>query len=218
VNCCAHRSGLEQEFDETTARRDLRRYRRRGPSRSTRLLLDAIRERGVDGASVLDIGGGVGTIHHELIEAGATGATHVDASRAYLEAARAEADRRAHGSRVRFVHADFVESAHAIGPADVVTLDRVICCYPDMEALVGRSAERAKRLYGVVFPREAWWLRPAFPLANGWFRLRRSPFRVFQHRPRDVDDATTTRGFRRVFTAATLLWNVWLFERVPSQP
>jgi len=214
LNCCAHRSGLEREFDAATARRDLKRYRRRGPARATQLLLDAIRARGVFGATLLDIGGGIGTIHHELIAAGASDATHVDASPAYLDAARGEAERRGHAGRVRFIHADFVESAANIDAADVVTLDRVICCYPDMDGLVGRSAERAARLYGVVFPRAAWWLRPAFPLANGWFRLRRCPFRIFRHPPRDVDEVATSRGLRRIFTADTVLWHVWLYERV----
>ena len=90
-SCC---QGVDEVFGEKTAQRDLRRYRERGPSRQTRVLLDAIRGQGVERATVLDIGGGVGAIQHELLAAGAARATAVDASTAYLRAARGEAERR----------------------------------------------------------------------------------------------------------------------------
>jgi hypothetical protein len=55
------RSGrvLQCQFDDRQAKADLRSYRKKGPDRSTPLLLDALRAEGVEGASLLDIGGGV---------------------------------------------------------------------------------------------------------------------------------------------------------------
>ncbi|UCC73007.1 MAG: methyltransferase domain-containing protein [Gemmatimonadota bacterium] len=82
----------------------------------------------MEGATLLDIGGGVGVIQHELLDAGARGATGVEAVPRYLAAARGEAERRGHAERVDLVLGDFVELAGAIEPADMVTLDRVICC------------------------------------------------------------------------------------------
>src|SRR4051794_7868580 len=93
--------GVGQMFGERTARRDLRRYRKRGPSRPTRLLLEALHREGIEHATVLDIGGGIGVIQHELLDAGAELAIGVEASTAYLRAAREEAERRGHAGRIR---------------------------------------------------------------------------------------------------------------------
>jgi hypothetical protein len=213
MTCCAHCRGIEREFDRRTAARDLKRYRRRGPLPTTRILLAALERQGIGGASVLDIGGGVGAIHHELLQRGAGRATHVDASSAYLAAAGEEARRRGHESRIEFVHGDFVERAPQVPAADVVTLDRVICCYPDMPRLVRLSAERARRLYGLVFPRESWWMRPLFPVANCWFRLQRCPFRVFQHAADEVEAVVGEAGLKRVSRQLTPLWQVVVFAR-----
>jgi len=101
---------------------------------------------GVAGASVLDIGGGVGVLHHELLQVGAASATGVDGSAAYIDAAMEEAQMQGHAGRVGYHHGDFVAVAKDIEPAEVVTLDKVICCYHDVEGLVGLSSRRATRL------------------------------------------------------------------------
>jgi Methyltransferase domain len=214
-SCC--NQGFESMFGEKTAARDLERYRRRGPSKPTRALLDALRDKGIQGASVLDIGGGIGAIPLELLDTGAAAATGVDAAPAYLSAAVEEAKRRGHGDRVAYREGDFVAIAPDVPAADVVTLDRVICCYPDMEALVGLSAERALRLYGLVYPRDAWWIRAAFRLMNLGLRLSRKPFRVYVHRPEAVDRQASLRGLtRRLRRSVGPMWLVALYERVST--
>ena len=201
-------------FGERTAARDLKRYRRRGPSKPTRLLLDAIRAEGVEGATVLDVGGGVGAIQQELLDAGAASATGVDASTAYLRAAEEEARRRGRDDRVSYRHGDFVEVAASIEPADVVTLDRVICCYPDVEALVGRSAERARRTYGLVYPREEWWTKLGVGAINLGLRVMRSDFRVHVHPDAAVDAVTRAHGLEpRLHRRAGPFWQVAVFAR-----
>lgn len=206
-------------FGERTARRDLKRYRRKGPSRATRLLVDALRSAGVEGARVLDIGGGVGAVQHELLDAGAAHATGVDAAPAYVLAAREEAERRGHAGRVSQLEGDFVALADRVEPADVVTLDRVICCYPDMPALVGRSADRAERLYALVYPRDVWWTRLAFRGVNVAFRVARNPFRVYVHHADAVDATLRERGLApTVERRAGPVWKLALYERVRTRP
>jgi 2-polyprenyl-3-methyl-5-hydroxy-6-metoxy-1,4-benzoquinol methylase len=155
---CTQCDGVEQQFDPAAATKSLRRYRRHGPDRTTRLLIDALRaaldESDARDAVLLDIGAGVGAIHHELLDGRVARAIHVDASTAHLTVAREETKRRSHGALVDFVHRDFVSIADVVPAADVVTLDRVICCYDDMDRLVSRSAEKAVRLYGAVYPRD----------------------------------------------------------------
>ncbi|NJD29054.1 MAG: class I SAM-dependent methyltransferase [Chloroflexi bacterium] len=206
--------GFASIFDERTARGDRDRYRRRGPDRTTAMLLEMIRRRGVDGASVLDVGGGIGMVDQELLRAGAAKAVLVDGSPAYLEVARAEAQAAGLGDRIRLVQGDFTQLAADVEPAEVVTLDRVICCYPDVDALVQRSAARARRLYGLVLPRDGWWVRLlAARVENLWFALRRSPYRAFAHSNALVDRWVAAAGLRRVEERFTPMWRVVLFER-----
>ena len=214
TSCC---QGIDSMFGERTAARDLERYRRRGPSGPTRRLLAELRAYEIDGASVLDIGGGIGAIQHELLAAGARQATSVEASAAYLRAARQETERRGHGEQITYHQGDFVALADLIEPADVVTLDRVICCYPDLEALVGRSADRARRLYGLVHPRDSWWARLACSLANLGCRVTRKPFRAYVHPVAAVDIAASGRGLLlRRRAGVGPIWQVAVYERVPS--
>src|SRR5919202_1825939 len=167
MSCNEHCCGLTTLFDARLARRDLDSYRRRGPSASTRRLLAAVRDAGRPPETLLDVGGGVGAIAHELLAAGAARATMVDASPSYLAAAREEAERRGTTDRLQLRQGDLVEVADDVPPADVVTLDKVVCCYPDMETLLSVSAARARRLYGIVYPLDGWWVSLAVAVENG---------------------------------------------------
>ena len=213
MSCC-HGEGCNAQFDIRQAKHDLKRYRKDGPDPTTRALIGLITAAGPRGAHLLDVGGGVGAVHHELLDAGVVSATQVDASESYLEVARQEATRRGHVDRLRFVKGDFVKVAGDVTDADVVTLDRVICCYGDMPALVNASAGKAKRLYGAVFPRDHWYLKLAFGAINLWKRITGSRFRVFIH-PVEAIEATIVRnGFRRRNHVRTFVWNVALYERI----
>ena len=200
-------------FDRRAADRELRQYRTVGPGGTTRLLIGALKAEGVAGMTLLDIGGGVGAIQHELLRAGVRRATAVDASSAYLDAARAEAARLGHTDRVGYHHGDFVEVAPRIEPHDIVTLDRVICCYHALEALVGLSALRARRLYGLVYPRDAWWIRAAVPAQNTVFRLVRNPFRIFVHATAAVDAIVRRHGLRPRCSRRTPFWQIVIYAR-----
>jgi magnesium-protoporphyrin O-methyltransferase len=212
TSCCCQ--GVDEMFGEKTARNDLRRYRRRGPSKPTRTLLEALQREGIERATVLDIGGGVGAIQQELLDAGAERATSVEASAAYLRAAREEAERRGHSDRITYQAGDFVALADRVAPADVVTLDRVICCYPDMESLVGRSADRAQRLYGLVYPRDTWWVAFGLRFTNLFMRVARRAFRAHLHRTGAVDAVARAHGLTpRLTRRAGPVWQVALYAR-----
>lgn len=208
--CCAALEGL---FGERTAKLDLAAYRRRGPGGTTRRLLRMLIAQGVTGASLLDIGGGVGAIQHALLEAGASQATAVDVSSAYLEADRAEAARRGLADRLTALHGDFVALAPQVAPADIVTLERVICCYADVESLVDASAARARRLYGLVYPRDAPWTRLGMAMTNAWMRLTRSAFRFHVHRESRVMALAAAQGLGPIEHYDGWLWTVAVFRR-----
>jgi 2-polyprenyl-3-methyl-5-hydroxy-6-metoxy-1,4-benzoquinol methylase len=214
---CTQCAGIAQEFDARVARRDLRRYRKRGASKTTTWLLDMVVGEGVRGATFLDVGGGVGALQHGLVRAGAAAGIHADASPAYLAAAREESKRLGHAERIRSLEGDFVALASEIEPVDVVTLDRVICCYDDLEALVDASATRAKRVYGLVFPRERLTMRVGAWILNRVQRMRRRAFKVYLHPLDAVEARIESHGLLKRFHRRSFLWHVQVYTRNPGR-
>jgi magnesium-protoporphyrin O-methyltransferase len=208
-DCC-----YDDEFDEAIAERDLRAYRRHGPGRTTRMLADALATPDVAGMTVLDIGGGIGSLHRLLIEAGAASAVDVDASGPYLEAARAEADRLGLSARVAFVHGDLVSTAESdVAAADLVALDRVVCCYPDVDALVGAAARLTKRRLGIAVPPDGPLARLAIGTINAWQRVIRSRLRMHAHAHAAIAAAAASFGLVPRAEMKAGLWRVLVFER-----
>ena len=209
-NCCQ----IENDtFGEDQAKSDIRDYRRRGPANQTKLILNAIRSLRIRDADLLDIGGGVGTIHHELLNDVARQATHVDASSAYLKEARTEAARRGHGERVNFIHADFTDVASDLPKADIVTLDRVVCCYPDFRSLLKAAAEHSRRALAFTYPRETWYMRFGLTVMNFFQGLRKDPFRVFLHPVAEMDSLLKREGFERVSLHRLFVWEMALYQK-----
>lgn len=214
MGCCTPGdSPFDRQFDVRHAARRLRAYRATGSAGLTRALVEALAEGGIRGQTVLDIGGGVGAVHHDLLRAGAAGAVDVDASSAYVAVARQEAVRQGHADRVRYSVGDFVALADEIEPADLVALDRVVCCYRDMAALVGRSAALARRRYGLVYPRDTWLGRVGGALLNAQLWLSRSPFRVYAHRTVDVEAIIAANGLVKRLTRTSPIWQLVVWER-----
>jgi len=210
-SCCAR--GYERFFGARTARRDARRYRRDGLDDTAQRLVDELAARGVDGASVLEVGGGVGAIGLELLKRGAADVTVVELSHGYDDAALELAREAGAESRVERRHGDFVELEASLEPADVVVLHRVVCCYPDPELLVPAAAGHALRLLALTFPRDTWWLHLGFGLANAWCRVI-GGIRAFVHPPALVVGTAERSGLAtRLDERASRIWRIALFER-----
>ena len=171
---------------------------------------------GVTGATVLDVGGGIGVIDHELLNAGASRAVLVEASPAYVEAARDEARDVGLGERMEIVAGDFVRRGDAIAEADIVTLDRVVCCYRDADELVSASAGHARKLYGLVLPRDRWYVAWLIRFDNVRWWLKRSGYRAYAHANARVDERARAAGLRPRSEAFTRFWRVVLYERIES--
>ena len=212
-NCCEI---TDSAFSEAEARTELRNYHRRGPAEQTKLILAAIRSLGLQGVKLLDVGGGIGVIHHELLKDVASEATHIDASSAYLRQAKKEAAQRGNLDRVRFIHADFTDVAQEIPQADVVTLDRVVCCYPNFRTLLKAAADHSRHALVFTYPRETWYLKIALKIANFFQRLRRDPFRVFLHPVAEMDALLRREGLERVFFRRLFVWEMALYRRAGS--
>jgi cyclopropane fatty-acyl-phospholipid synthase-like methyltransferase len=209
-NCCEI---TDNAFSQEEARTELKQYLRKGPAKQTRLILASIRSLGMKNADLLDIGGGIGIIHHELLGDVARTATHVDASSAYLKEARAEAARRGHGERVNFIHADFTDVASELPRSDIVTLDRVVCCYPDFRRLLKAAAGNSRRALALTYPRETWYFKYGMKILNFIQSLRRDPFRGFIHPITEMDALIKREGFERISLRRLFVWEMALYQR-----
>jgi 2-polyprenyl-3-methyl-5-hydroxy-6-metoxy-1,4-benzoquinol methylase len=209
--CCTR--GYDKTFGERAARRDARRYRRKGLDKTGQRLVQELAARGVAGASVLEVGGGVGAIDLDLLRRGAERATIVELSGGYDEEADVLAREEGVKERIQRRHGDFAEEEAQVEPADVVVMHRVVCCYPDPELLVGAAARHARRLLALSFPRDTWWMRLGLAAANVWFRLR-GGIRTYVHPPAEIVAIAEAAGFSTVLDErSTRIWRVAVFER-----
>jgi len=211
--CCTGYCAAEAQFNYKAAERDLRRYRRRGADATTRLMVAELRRWPLEGRRLLDVAGGIGVISRELAGTGVASATIVEASPAYLEVARREAGSQ-YGSRpAQFILGDFAVIASTLPDVDVVTLDRVVCCYPDAEALLRQAAGRARQLLAFTYLRDRWYVRTLIVLENFWLRLTGKEFRAFVHGPERMEAVLETAGLVRATRRETLVWTFDLYRR-----
>ena len=206
--CSTFERTAEQQFNEKKAAEELTRYRKNGPGPTTRLLQDAIAQSGAMCGTLLDVGSGVGALTFGLLERGITHAIAVDASSAYLGAARQEAERTGKADAIQFVHADFVAIASQLPRASVVALDRVVCCYPSFRPLLDAAISHAEQCFALSYPRDAWYVRLGLALENGQRRVSGNTFRTFVHPVADMEQTITRAGFELSSRSKTWMWSV----------
>jgi magnesium-protoporphyrin O-methyltransferase len=210
VRCCATPPPGAEIFTEKQARRDARRYRKRGLDGSAARILEAVP---AEGATVLEIGGGVGALGLELLKGGAARVTNVELSPAYETEAQTLLREAGLEGRVERRIGDVVKEGEAVPAVDVVVLNRVVCCYPDVDGLVGLAAGKAQHALALTYPRNAWWTRAGSRVVNGFLRLGRREFRTFVHRPERIRAAAAAQGLRPSRNVGGVLWQLAAFER-----
>jgi tRNA1(Val) A37 N6-methylase TrmN6 len=146
--------------------------------------------------TLLDIGSGIGSLTFGLLERGVTRAIAVDASSAFNDVARQEAERVGRGAAVQFVQADFVSIAPELPTATLVTLDRVVCCSPAYEALLNAAITHAEHCLALSYPRDVWYVRLGMLLENTQRRLKKNSFRTFVHPAGQMENVIRSAGFQ----------------------
>ena len=210
--CCSGHS-YDEFFTERAARRDARLFRRRGLDSTARRIARFVARRGVPGLTALDVGGGVGALGLELIKGGAAQVLTAELSSGYDRVAAELAEAEGAGDRVERRVLDFATQADDLPRVDVVVMNRVVCCYPDYERLLGAAAGRAGRILAFSFPKETWWTRLGSMIANAVLALRRCGFRSFVHPPAALVATVEGHGFRLAYEHEGALWRVAGFER-----
>lgn len=215
-DCCASRTpgGYDREFDDRFARRLAREYRRRGLTPTAQCMVDFAATAGVEGASILEIGGGIGDIQLELLKRGAAKTTNLELSGAYEREARRLLDEAGLGARAeRVLGVDIAVAPGAVGPADIVVLNRVVCCYPDYAGLLGTAADHARRAVVFSHPPRNWITRAGVTAVNAWCRIRRHEYRGFVHSPESMVEVLERHGFTPRYRRSERAWRIIGAER-----
>ena len=210
--CCSFDATVDQQFSAKKAGKELDRYQRKGAGLTARMLLDGLANVDLGKGTLLDIGGGVGALTFALFERGVQRAVIVEASSAYLEAAATEVARRGQTDAVHLLRGDFLEVAGHVQPAAIVTLDRVICCYPMYAELLTEALRHAERAFAFSYPRQRWYVRIGVTVENA---LRRTGFRSFVHPERRMRALIEDAGFELVEHRHSIMWSADVFVRRP---
>ena len=210
-NCC--HPTYQKVFDDKVARKELKSYLKKGVKKSTRPLLDSLTDLDIESSSLLDIGGGIGVISFELFKRGLAHSTQVDISKAYLQTFEAEAQSRNLSEKVNTYLGDFVDHADEIPMVDLVTLDKVICCYEFHEDLIKNSVAKARRWYAYTLPKDAWWVRWGNRIGYKIVRLFGIKFQSFVHPVDEIEQWVREAGFRKIESRTRIMWMTVLFEK-----
>jgi 2-polyprenyl-3-methyl-5-hydroxy-6-metoxy-1,4-benzoquinol methylase len=212
MNCCNPR-GCDGVFTRRFARRAAKRYREKGIDRTAQRMVAFLEQRGITGATVLEVGGGIGEVQIELLKRGAAHTLNLELSPAYDEEAASLLREAGVEDRAKRRLHDLAADPDGVEPADVVVLNRVVCCYPDYERLLGAAAGHARRLLVFSYPPRNGVSRLLIAAQNLFFRLRRMEFRTFAHPPPQMFAVLEERGLRPAYAEHPLVWQIAGFER-----
>jgi len=214
VSDCCSPKGYRWVFSERSARAEAKRYRRKGLDSTSRRIVDFLKTHGVEGKTVLEVGGGIGAIQIELLKAGASRAVSVELTPTYEDVASGLLREAGLADRVERTVMDFAQAAGQVNSADIVILNRVICCYPDMPRLAGAAADHARQLLMMSFPRQAWWLNVGLAVGNFLLTLLRREFHIFLHPPNKIVATSREHGLEPVLDEEGVIWEVTALRRV----
>jgi len=212
AGCCPSRD-YRRLFNQRFAGRLANRYRKRGLDRTARKMVEFLHGLGLDEASVLEIGGGVGELEIELLKAGAAHAQNLELSPAYEHQARTLAEQAGVRGRLDWRLHDLAADPGAVAPADLVVLHRVVCCYPDYERLLGAAADHARRALVFSYPPRNALSRAFYVVFNLVMRLTRSSFRGFAHPPGAMLGVLEDHGLRRTYQGRSRIWQIAGLQR-----
>jgi SAM-dependent methyltransferase len=205
--------------DRWAARNAKRARQQEVVSPVSRRLLDAIDALGLHGRSVLDVGCGTGDVALAALARGADRATGIDLGTGAIDDARRLSEERSLADRATFSVGDGATTP--LQRHDVVVLNRVYCCYPNVDGLLSNSLPAARLVYAFTVPVSRGlagvFNRVQIGLENAWYRLRDKKFkgfRVFLHDVDEIDRRVREVGFRRVTARRVRFdWHLAVYER-----
>ncbi len=211
---CIHCCGADKLFDLKGAQKEMNKYKKKGAGKSTSKLLKLLSLQDLNGSSLLDIGGGIGAIQWRFLLGGGANTLDVDASSGYLEVAKSYATEHGFMEKAQFMLGDFVDRSDDIRAHDFVTLDKVICCYPDYRSLLERALKRCNKTILISYPLGGPISKMVAYLNKIYFYFKKNPFRTYIHTPAEVEKFIASQGFYPVQKSVVFPWHVQVYSKI----
>lgn len=211
---CEHCCGADQFFNLKSAQKKLKIYKRKGVRNATKKLLNVLLQQSVQEKTLLDIGGGIGAIQWEFLKNGGSATQDVDSSSAYIEVASSYAKENELNDQANFLFGDFVDKSGEIDVADFVTLDKVVCCYPDYKSLLETALHKCNDTVVLTYPLGGPISKLVNFLSEFYLYFKNNPFRSFVHPPKEIEKFIISKGFKPIQKTISFPWHVQAYKKV----
>lgn len=211
MDCCSTQ-GTEKFFSRWS-KKYLKRFRKKGLAKEQRYLVEGITRDDISSKTILEIGSGVGAVHMTLLERGAASAVGVDLAEGMIQQARALAKELGLDGRTRYIVGDFAAMNGEIPASDITILDKVVCCYEDVDTLLEKSILKTGNLYAFSFPRDVLPVEWVFRTQIFVAKLFRASFRPYWHDWGSICEKIASRGFEEAYRNNTFVWDIRVFRR-----
>lgn len=211
MSCCS--TDGANKFFSRNANKYAKQFRKKGLDKASSLIVSSLERLGLSGKSVLDVGCGVGGVHLTLLKSGASSAFGVDVAGGMLSKASEIAKELGFAEKVRYHQGDFVQTNGEIADADIVVLDKVLCCHTDAGTLIAMSTGRCREVYAVSYPRDSFLARLTFKTSAYVGRVLKWSFHPVYHEPAMLDATIVSAGFKETSSANTIIWQIKVFRR-----
>ncbi len=210
---CEHCCGADRLFDLKGAKKDLKKYKKKGPSKITKKLINALSDYEKKDKTLLDIGGGIGAIAWHFHENGALSTTDVDASSGYIKVAREFAAEKGWESNTDFKLGDITDVSDELPKYDFVTMDKVVCCYPDYEQILTTAISKTEKVIALTFPLGGPITNLLRSIGSIFLKLKKNPFRPYIHSSEKIEEVIRQNGFIPVHQSISFPWRIWVFTK-----
>lgn len=210
---CKHCCDSNIIFDTKSAKKELKRYRKKGAIGATNKLIEAMSGLPKKDKTLLDIGGGIGALQWEFLENEASNTTDIDGSEGYLHVAEEYATEKGWQDKVTFSEGDINDVVNELDKHDFVTLDKVVCCYPDYELILNNATAKCNEYLALTFPMSGFISRTLNIFPSIYFWIKRSEFKTYIHSNRLIESAIENNGFTPIHKSIKFPWRVQVYRK-----
>jgi magnesium-protoporphyrin O-methyltransferase len=215
ASCCTSTAQCDgtNRFFTRWSKKYAKDYKKKGLAKEQRLLLEGVRAVPVRNATILDIGCGVGALHHALLKEGAARSVGVDAAEGMVEQAKLMAEQLGVQDRTEYHHADFLAIAASLEESDITLMDKVVCCDERLDELIDASSQKTRRVLGLTHPKNSFFIRVAFKMQIAFAKLFRWKFHPYWHDWARMQKEILQKRFTLKYESSTLVWTILVFQR-----